>query len=405
MTSQSDVPALVLGDGYTALAAVRALGRAGVNVLLAAAATGFAGRSRFVRGSISGVEETGDGVLAAVQAFGVEQAVLIPCSDGWCEAVVSLPAEARDRLATSLPPGNVVSTLLDKAALANLLRRRNVPHPRTIVLHGPADLTAMDGQPTSWILKPRSSQRFNRAFGRKGFVVRTRPEAESRLAACAEAGQAMVLQEYLPGPASAHVLVDGFQDRAGVARARLARRRVRMYPPDLGDSTSGIFISLDEVAGPLRTLDELLAGLGYRGVLSAEFKLDPRDGVHKLLEVNCRPFGHFESAQRWGTNYCLMAYCDALALPLPAVGASPAGAQYGYVLADARALLAQYRRRELSIRGVAAGLAGTARLPAHRDDPLPAAFHVAEAIGARLRLGPASQEREARVGRPPAESA
>ena len=225
-----------------------------------------------------------------------------------------------------------------------------MPHPRTVVLHGPADLAAMDGQATSWILKPRSSQPFNRAFRRKGFVVRTRPEAESRLAACTRAGQAMVLQEYLPGPASAHVLVDGFQDRAGVARARLARRRVRMYPPDLGDSASGIFISLDEVAEPLRSLDELLAVLGYRGMVSGEFKLDPRDGVYKLLEVNCRPFGHFESSQRWGTNLCLMAYCDALGLPLPAAHAPPAGARYGYVAADTLALLAQYRRRELSAR-------------------------------------------------------
>ena len=252
----------------------------------------------------------------------------------WCEAVVSLPAEARDRLATSLPPGNVVSTLLDKAALAELLRRQNVPHPRTVVLHSAADLTAMDEQPTSWILKPRSSQRFNRAFGRKGFVVRTRTEAERGSPRASR-----------PGSRWSSGVSPGTGERAR-ARRRLPgprRRRPRPagspageeYPPDLGDSTSGIFISLDEVAEPLRSLDELLAGLGYRGMLSAEFKLDPRDGVYKLLEVNCRPFGHFESSQRWGTNYCLMAYCDALGLPLPAVDASPAGARYGYVLADA----------------------------------------------------------------------
>jgi D-aspartate ligase len=384
VTSPRDVPALVLGDGNTALSAARALGRAGVNVLLAATATGFAGRSRFVRRRISGLEETADGILAAARAFGVEQAVLVPCSDIWCQAVVSLPAEARDRLATSLPPGNVVSALLDKAALADLLRRRNVLHPHTVVVDGPAALAVMDGQATSWILKPRSSQRFFRLFRHKGFVVQTRSEAQWRLAECTRAGQAMIVQEYLPGPASAHVLIDGFQDRAGVARARLARRRVRKHPPDLGDSTSGIYISLDEVAEPLRRLDELLAKLRYRGMVSAEFKRDPRDGAYKLLEVNCRPFGYFESALRWGTNLCLMAYCDALGLALPAAGASPAGAPYGHVLEDARALLVQYRRRELSARGLAAGLAGATRLPAHRDDPLPAAYHVAELARARV---------------------
>jgi predicted ATP-grasp superfamily ATP-dependent carboligase len=384
VTSHRDVPALVLGDGYTALGAARALGRAGVKVLLAAASTGFAGRSRFVRERISGVEQTADGLLVAARALHLDRAVVVPCSDIWCEAVVSLPGKAQDGLATSLPSADVVATLTDKAAFADLLRRRDVPHPRTVVVDGPAALAAMDGQPTSWILKPRSSQRFFKVFGRKGFIVRTRPEAESRLAACTQAGQEMILQEFLPGPASAHVLVDGFQDRAGVARSRLARRRVRKYPPDLGDSTSGIFVSLDEVAEPLHILDELLAGLGYRGMVSGEFKLDPRDGVYRLLEVNCRPFGHFESSQRWGTNLALMAYCDALGLPLPAAHAPPAGARYGYLGADTLALLAQYRRRELSAGGLAAGLAGTARLPAHRDDPLPAAFHVAEVVRARF---------------------
>jgi D-aspartate ligase len=384
VTSPRDVPALVLGDGSTALAAVRALGRAGVNVVLAAAATGFAGRSRFVRERISGIEETADGLLTAAQTLRLDRAVVVPCSDIWCETVVSLPAEARDRLATSLPPANVVSTLLDKAALADLLRRRNVPHPRTFALHGPADLAPMDEQAARWILKPRSSQRFNRAFGRKGLVVRTRAEAESRLAACNEAGHSMVLQEFLPGPASAHVLIDGFQDRAGVPRAQLARRRVRMYPPELGDSASGMFISLGEVAEPLHSLGELLAVLGYRGMVSGEFKVDPRDGVYKLLEVNCRPFGHFESAQRWGTNLALMAYCDALGLPLPAAQAPPAGARYGHVTADALALLAQYRRGELSAGRLAAGLVDAARLPAHRDDPLPAASHIAEVLRARF---------------------
>jgi hypothetical protein len=33
----------------------------------------------------------------------------------------------------------------------------------------------------------------------------------------------------------------------------------------------------------------LLESLGYSGHASAQFKVDPRDGVAKLLELNCRP--------------------------------------------------------------------------------------------------------------------
>ena len=202
----------------------------------------------------------------------------------------------------------------------------------------------------------------------------------------------MILQEYLPGPASAHVLVDGFQDRAGVARARLARRRVRKYPPDLGDSTSGIFISLDEVAEPLRSLDELLAGLGYRGMVSAEFKLDPRDGVYKLLEVNCRPFGHFESVAALGHE----------SLPHGLLRRARASAAGRSCAAGRRPVRLRGRRYACApgavppsraLARVAAGLAGAARLPAHRDDPLPAAFT------SRGDRSPASLGRRAKKGK------
>ena len=253
------------------------------------------------------------------------------------------------------------------------------------MLDGPADLAAMDGQATSWILKPRSSQPFNRAFRRKGFVVRTRPEAESRLAACTRAGQSMVLQEYLPGPADAHVLIDGFQDRAGVAaRPAGSPAGADSIRPTSATARPASSSPSTRSREPLRSLDELLAVLGYRGMVSAEFKLDPRDGVYKLLEVNCRPFGHFESSQRWGTNLALMAYCDALGLPLPAAHAPPAGARYGYVAADTLALLAQYRRRELSAGELAAGLAGHGSAPGPSRRSTPRGVHVAELVRARV---------------------
>ena len=92
-----------------------------------------------------------------------------------------------------------------------------------------------------------------------------------------------------------------------------------------------------------------------------------------------------------------MAYCDALGLPLPAAGASPAGAQYGYVAADALALLAQYPRvARLPAPRAGRWLAGADSAPVHRDDPLPAAFHVARARPSQVLtpVRPAGRESE-----------
>ena len=59
-----------------------------------------------------------------------------------------------------------------------------------------------------------------------------------------------------------------------------------------------------------------LAALEYRGTFSAEFKRDERDGVWKLLEVNCRQWWYVGFAASCGVNVTRMTYRDALGLPV-----------------------------------------------------------------------------------------
>jgi predicted ATP-grasp superfamily ATP-dependent carboligase len=59
-------------------------------------------------------------------------------------------------------------------------------------------------------------------------------------------------------------------------------------------------------------LERLLAETDYRGIFSAEFKLDLRDRVFKLLEVNTRAWWYVEFAARCGVDVCSMSYRDAL---------------------------------------------------------------------------------------------
>ena len=50
-------------------------------------------------------------------------------------------------------------------------------------------------------------------------------------------GLDVMLQEYIPGPPTCHYMVEGFVDRIGRPVARFVRQRLRMFPPDFGDST------------------------------------------------------------------------------------------------------------------------------------------------------------------------
>src|SRR6266404_9115130 len=117
---------------------------------------------------------------------------------------------------------------------------------------------------------------FRRRFGVKALHFRTPDEAMSRAREAAKAGLEVMLQEYVPGPPSHHYMVEGFVDRTGRVCARFVRQRLRMFPPDFGDSTYMVSVSLDRVRAAVDSLDRLLAHLSYRGVFEAEFKYDAR---------------------------------------------------------------------------------------------------------------------------------
>jgi predicted ATP-grasp superfamily ATP-dependent carboligase len=134
-------------------------------------------------------------------------------------------------------------------------------------------------------------------------------------------------QEYVPGAPTDHYFVDGFRDAGGVLTGLFTRQRIRMHPSDFGNSSYSISIPLDRLQAPVQHMTELLSRLDYRGIFSAEFKQDRRDGLYRIIEVNTRAWTYVEFAARCGVNVCEMAYRDALGLPVAmATRNYPAGA-------------------------------------------------------------------------------
>lgn len=298
--------------------------------------------------------------------------VLIPPTDDWALAVAGLPAPLAARFPSSLPPLDTLDALIDKARFATVLDKLGVPHPRTVRLdpgddpaHLPAEAFA------NAFLKPCDSQAFRRRFGVKGLHFKTPAEAMARAAEAQETGLELLLQEYVPGPPSHHYMVEGFVDRTGRVCARFVRQRLRMHPPDFGDSTYMVSVPLDRVRPAVESLDRLLAHLSYRGVFEAEFKYDARDGQFKLLEVNARPWYFIGFAALCGVDFAVMAYRDALGLPVEPQREYPTG-RYCIVGADLFACRALRREGQLSVGEWARSWLGARQMLFARNDPAPA---------------------------------
>ena len=186
--------------------------------------------------------------------------MLIACSDSAAVAAAGLPADLTLRFHTSCCRAEVQALFADKWLFAQVLREVGVPHPETLEITSPDVIASMpDDELARFFLKPLDSERFSRRFGVKACLLRDKAHALSEYARLIEDRHAMVLQEYIPGPATCHFFIDGFVDRHGRIRAQFARRRIRMHPTMLGNSTCLISVPLSDVADASGELERLLA--------------------------------------------------------------------------------------------------------------------------------------------------
>jgi D-aspartate ligase len=383
------VPVVVLGIGPTALGVVRCLGRAGLQPHLVSAAGDIAARSRWARGRTHHFEDASyaDQLDELRRIPGVERLVRIPCTDLWAQAVADVAGDSRAFFATSAPTSAVVEQLVDKLHFAQALERFGVPSPRTFAVDSEADL---DRELDGYFLKPRQSQLFAQRYHKKAIVVDSSASARAGFRMISEVGLTAVLQEYIPGPPDQHFFIDGFRDRDGRIAALFARRRLRMFPLDFGNSTLMESVALDNVAEAATGLERLLTGIGYRGIFSAEFKRDHRDGDFKLLEVNSRPWWYIEFASICGADVSVLAYRDALELPLPEQGPYVVGKRCVFLPQDIQAFRTLHRQGDLSLSAWIRSWRGAVPTVFSWSDPLPALSVPLYLLRRRVRIARAA---------------
>jgi predicted ATP-grasp superfamily ATP-dependent carboligase len=112
-----------------------------------------------------------------------------------------------------------------------------------------------------------------------------------------EGAYPLILQEKITGPGIGVFLCV----HRGATVALFSHRRLREKPPTGGVSVLSESI---ETRSDLRQYSErLLRELGWSGVAMVEFKLDARDGVPKLMEINGRFWGSLQLAVDAGVDF------------------------------------------------------------------------------------------------------
>jgi predicted ATP-grasp superfamily ATP-dependent carboligase len=124
-----------------------------------------------------------------------------------------------------------------------------------------------------------------------------------------------MIQDLIPGDGRQQFAYCAFF-KEGEAIGSMVVRRARQHPPEFGRAST--FVETIEL--PL--LEELsarfLRAINYYGLVEMEYKLDPRDGQYRLLDVNGRTWGYHTLGPGAGVDFPYMLFADQAGESVPA---------------------------------------------------------------------------------------
>ena len=133
------------------------------------------------------------------------------------------------------------------------------------------------------IVKSAYSHRFIQGFHKKVFVIHSPSTLETAIAMSNRPIQDYFLQEIIRG--NTLYLFYGYFNRHSVPLGICGYDKVRQFSKDFGAGTLCRSMNRSQ---PIHAAVEYLQNIGYYGLAEPEFKLDPRDGQYKLIEINTR---------------------------------------------------------------------------------------------------------------------
>jgi D-aspartate ligase len=371
-------PAVVLGGGATTgLGAVRSLGRAGVPVYCIEEEKTLVKYSKYCNKYFV-FPRTGHDrnelkrVLLRLRPRMNDAAVVFPASDSYVLVLSDLVNELT-RYYLPIVKKEVAEILVDKRRFYESLMKRNMAHPTT---HFPENLEDVGkiakeiSYPT--FIRPYFSESFGR-FHKKGFVADSEAELLRYFVFLRRVGINAMIQEIVRGPATNHLFLDGYFDRDSNPKALFARRRLRMWPLAFGNSSLCISVPASNIPPLKETLFKYLRSISWQGIFSAEFKMDERNGIFKLLEINSRTSAWFNTlCTKCGMNIMLLAYLDAIGRDTQYSEDYAAGVKWVHLEDDLRSSILMFKNGDLTIREWISSLRGKKDHSLYaKDDPGP----------------------------------
>ncbi len=206
---------------------------------------------------------------------------ILPLGTYGVKAVCRQESTFRNLTGFNVPSLDGFMAAFDHAVCGVECARLNIPCPATYSLDEAKQLLASGKGTLTLVVKPRTDVGAARGVN----YVRDIETLQNSESVCTAQYGGTVIQEYIPGEASAMRTVVVLFDKGSKLVAAFTTQKHRQWPTIGGLTAVGVSTS------EFHLVDQMLPFFkkwGWRGVAEVELKYDSRDGRYKVIEINPR---------------------------------------------------------------------------------------------------------------------
>lgn len=307
--------AVIVGGDYQGLGIVRSLGQRGVPVCVVDDEHSIARFSRYATyaaqcADLRNTQATIEALLRVGQRLNLQGWMLFPTRDEIVAALSLHRTELSQMFRVPTPEWNTIQHIWDKRKTYALAEELGIAAPQTWIAQSVEDLDRLITRfPVA--VKPAIKEHFFYATKAKAWRANNRAELVTlyRRAASLVPPEEILIQDLIPGDGNHQFSYCAFFKNERALASMVACRK-RQHPHEFGRASTFVkTVDCPEVEGPS---EELLRRIDYYGLVEVEYKLDPRDGKFKLLDVNARTWGYHTLGACSGVDFPHLLYTDQL---------------------------------------------------------------------------------------------
>jgi len=268
-----------------------------------------------------------------------------------------------------LPEPSLIEAVLDKRLTYELALKHDIPCPKTLIVGKDDRFEDFIGQMTfPCILKPVYSADFRRRLNKKAIVIDHEDELKEKYLHYSQFGELMI-QELIPGGEDQLYGVATLFDAHMQLLAVFTGQKLHQYPPYFGSGSLVRSMRDEEIA---RAGIAFMKALGFKGFGKLEYKLDPRDGKLKFLEINPRTWYWHSLSQACGVDLPYLYYLSVTGQNPQPVTEQRTDIKWLYLVRDFLAFRDKQRNGDASLLEWLKSLSGKKDYALFAwDDPLP----------------------------------